>query len=77
VREFKTAESLSPSDPDVHWRLARLYQAMGKKQEAKIEFDKTSRLHKADNDSVFSKLKAAQERGRTQPQPDADHASDP
>lgn len=74
VREFKTAESLNPGDPDVHWRLARLYQAMGKKQEAKIEFDKTSSLHKADNDSVFSKLKAAQERGNSQSA--TDHAAD-
>jgi tetratricopeptide (TPR) repeat protein len=63
LREFKTAARLSPGDPDVHWRMARLYQAMGRKEEAKAEFDKTSNLHKAENESVFNKLKAAQERG--------------
>jgi tetratricopeptide (TPR) repeat protein len=64
VREFKIAVRLSPGDADVHWRLARLYQAMGMKDEAKTEFDKTSSLHKAENDTVFSKLKAAQQRGK-------------
>jgi len=64
IREFKIAEKLDPSDSDVHWRLARLYRAMGRKEEAKAEFDKTSSLHKAENESVFSKLKAAQDKGQ-------------
>jgi hypothetical protein len=37
---------------------------MGRKEEAKIEFEKTSNLHKAENDSIFTKLKAAQEKGK-------------
>jgi tetratricopeptide (TPR) repeat protein len=64
LKEFQTAEKLSPEDPNVHWRMARLYQAMGRKQEAKAEFDKTSGLHKAENATIFSKLKSAQEKGK-------------
>ena len=48
---------------DPHWRLARLYQAMGKQEEAKAEFEKTKTLHEAVQESIFSKLKAAQDRG--------------
>jgi tetratricopeptide (TPR) repeat protein len=62
VKEFKTAITLSPNEQDPHWRLARLYQEMGKQQEAKAEFEKTKALHKAEQESIFSKLKAAQDR---------------
>jgi tetratricopeptide (TPR) repeat protein len=64
IREFKTAARLSPDDPNPHWRLARLYQSMGNKTEANLEFQKTSSLHKAANDTIFTKLKAAQEKGK-------------
>jgi tetratricopeptide (TPR) repeat protein len=64
IREFKTAARLSPSDPNPHWRLARLYQAMGNKAEANLEFQKTSALHKLENETIASKLKAAQEKGK-------------
>ncbi len=64
IREFKTAARLSPEDPNPHWRLARLYQAMGNKSAANLEFQKTSNLHKAENETIMSKLKAAQERGK-------------
>jgi tetratricopeptide (TPR) repeat protein len=63
VKEFKAAIKLSPNDRDPHWRLARLYQAIGKQDEAKAEFEKTKSLHKAEQESIFSKLKAAQDRG--------------
>jgi tetratricopeptide (TPR) repeat protein len=63
VTEFKTAIKLSPNDQDPHWRLARLYQAMGEQQEAKAEFEKTKTLHEAAQESIFSQLKAAQDRG--------------
>jgi tetratricopeptide (TPR) repeat protein len=63
VKEFKTAIKLSPDEQDPHWRLARLYQAMGNQQEAKAEFEKTKALHKAQQESIFSKLKAAQDKG--------------
>jgi tetratricopeptide (TPR) repeat protein len=63
VTEFKAAIKLSPNDQDPHWRLARLYQAMGKQEEAKAEFEKTKTLHKSEQESIFSKLKAAQDKG--------------
>jgi tetratricopeptide (TPR) repeat protein len=63
LKEFKAAIKLSPNEPDPHWRLARLYQAMGKQVEAKAEFEKTKSLHQAEQESILSKLKAAQDRG--------------
>lgn len=64
LREFKMAVQLNPSDPNPHWRLARLYQAMGNKAEAQAEFQKTSNLHKQENESIMTKLKAAQDKGK-------------
>jgi tetratricopeptide (TPR) repeat protein len=65
IREFKLAAKLTPEDPSPHWRLARLYQSMGRKEEAAAEFQTTNSLHKAENDTIFSKLKAAQEKGKS------------
>jgi tetratricopeptide (TPR) repeat protein len=59
VRELKVAARISPNDVTVHWRLARLYHAMGKTAEADTEFQKTRSLTKATDDSVFSKLDQA------------------
>jgi tetratricopeptide (TPR) repeat protein len=64
IREFKTAARLSPADPSPHWRLARVYQAMGDKAAATLEFQKTSSLHKQENESIMTKLKAAQDKGK-------------
>jgi hypothetical protein len=49
---------------------------MGKKQEADVEFQKTKTLHKAANDTIFSKLKTAREKGKPAEEatpPPADH----
>jgi tetratricopeptide (TPR) repeat protein len=64
IREFKTASRLNPEDPNPHWRLARLYQAMGDKAAANLEFQRTSALHKQENETIMSKLKAAQDKGQ-------------
>ena len=56
LRELATAEKLAPSDVNVHWRLGRLYRAMGKKVEAKAEFDKASSLHKATDDALVDRI---------------------
>jgi len=64
LKEFQTSVKLDPMVADAHWRLGRLYQSLGRKEEAKAEFDKTSSLHKAENDSIFTKLKAAQDKAR-------------
>lgn len=63
-RELNVAARLVPSDVNVHWRLARLYRAMGQKEKANIEFQKTNSLHKASNDSIFKKLHEAQAKGK-------------
>ena len=60
VRELKAAAALTADDPNIHWRLGRLYQAAGMKAEAKVEFDKTRSLQKASDDSVFNRLHPAQ-----------------
>jgi tetratricopeptide (TPR) repeat protein len=64
LREFQTAAKLNPLDVNAHYRLARLYQAMGRKDEAKVEFDKTSSLHKAENATVFEQLDRARAKGK-------------
>ena len=69
LREFKTAAGLAPNDVNVHWRLARLYRAMGRKEEAKVEFDKTSSLHKAENATIFEQLGKARAKGKQEGTP--------
>lgn len=69
IRELQIASKLSPADPNPHWRLARLYQAMGDKAAAKVEFDKTNNLHKQENDTIMTKLKAAQDKGKSEDEP--------
>ena len=59
LSELKLAIKLAPNDIKAHYRLARLYQAMGRKQDASIEFEKTKTLTKAADESVFSQLKKA------------------
>lgn len=67
LRELKEAVKLSPNDQNAHWRLARFYQSTGRKLEAKAEFDKTRSLQKASDETIFSKLKKAQEKGAENP----------
>lgn len=64
LRELKIAEKLSPNDQNVHWRLGRFYQAAGRKDEAKAEFEKTRGLQKAADATVFNKLHEAQAKGK-------------
>jgi hypothetical protein len=55
---------------NVHWRLARFYQAAGQKEEAKAEFEKTRGLQKSADASIMAKLKDAQAKGRPTEQGD-------
>jgi tetratricopeptide (TPR) repeat protein len=64
IRELREAARLIPEDANPHWRLARIYQSIGDKAQANLEFQKTKNLHKAENDTIMSKLKAAQEKGK-------------
>jgi tetratricopeptide (TPR) repeat protein len=72
LSELTIAVKLNPQDSFIHWRLARLYQAMGRKEEAKLEFDKTSAIKKQENDTIFTNLKAAQQKGQSTDTPTAD-----
>jgi Tfp pilus assembly protein PilF len=65
LRELKVAEKLSPEDQTVHWRLARFYKAMGRNDEAKVEFDKTRSLQKAADETIVNKLHEAQGKGKS------------
>jgi len=72
LRELEAAEGLKADDVNVHWRLARLYRTLGRKEEAKAEFDKASKLNKATDDDLFKKMNNGQQRPgapQTEPQP--------
>jgi tetratricopeptide (TPR) repeat protein len=56
LRELTLAEKLQPNEVNVHWRLGRLYRTLGRKDEAKAEFDKASSLNKAADESLFKKI---------------------
>jgi tetratricopeptide (TPR) repeat protein len=56
LRELIVSEKLNPNDVNVHWRLGRLYRTMGKKDEAKAEFDKASTLNKAADEDLYQKI---------------------
>ena len=61
--DFQTAEKIAPSDVQVHWRLARLYQSMGKRTLAQAEFDKTKTLTQAADQTLRQKLAASHSAG--------------
>jgi len=56
IRELNVAAKLAPKEVNVHWRLARVYQSMGKKDEAKAEFDKASALNQETDAPLLNKL---------------------
>jgi tetratricopeptide (TPR) repeat protein len=56
LRELNIAAKSNPDDVNVHWRLARLYRAMGKKDLAKAEFDKASSLNQKVDEDLFKKI---------------------
>ena len=67
VRELNLAVKLSPNDIRAHYRLARLYQSIGRKQEASAEFEKTKTLTTAVDETVFSQLKKDSQPGTEGP----------
>ena len=60
LRAFLAAEKLTPNDVNVHWRLGRLYRAMGRKEEAKIELDKASNITKSADQELYKKISGGQ-----------------
>ncbi len=66
MHELELAEQLKPDEVNVHWRLARLYRALGRKEEAKAEFDKASKLNKAADEDLYRKMNNAHPRADNQ-----------
>lgn len=62
LRELLAAETLTPDDVNVHWRLGRLYRVLGKTDEAKAEFDKAGKLNKAADEDLYKKIANGQQR---------------
>ncbi|UWZ84347.1 tetratricopeptide repeat protein [Occallatibacter riparius] len=62
LRELLAAAKLKDDDVNVHWRLARLYRTIGKKDEAKVEFDKASKLNKAADEDLYRKIANGRQR---------------
>jgi tetratricopeptide (TPR) repeat protein len=56
LHQLTKAAKLMPNDVDVHWRLARLYLATGKKEEAKLEFDNARRLNREADEALYKKI---------------------
>jgi tetratricopeptide (TPR) repeat protein len=71
LKELTTAVKLAPNDVNVHWRLGRLYRTMGKKDEAKAEFDKASTLNKAADDDLHARIANAHQKPAQAPEPAA------
>jgi cytochrome c-type biogenesis protein CcmH/NrfG len=58
VTALQHAEKLDPTEPDVHFRLGRVYQAMGDKAASAKEFAMVRELHQKADD-VASKMSIA------------------
>ncbi len=56
LREFLVAEKIDPEDVNVHWRLGRLYRAMGRNDEARSELDKARNLTRAADQNLYRKM---------------------
>jgi tetratricopeptide (TPR) repeat protein len=56
IKAYKRAVELNPTQPDAHYRLGRIYQAMGATADSKKEFAKTAELHQK-NDTAVLQLK--------------------
>ena len=56
LAELKAAEKLKPEEVNVHWRLARVYRALGDKATAMAEFEKAKTLTKSADEDLFKKI---------------------
>lgn len=73
LRQFRAAAKLDPKDVNVHWRLGRLYRAMGRSVEAKAEFARAASLNKLADEHLL-KVMSAQPAGGA---PDAKKPTSP
>lgn len=53
---LEQAVALDPTQPDAHYRLARLYTRMGEKDKAAKEFPRTKSLHAKTDDTLIQKI---------------------
>ncbi len=58
--DLERAIAMDPNEVDAHWRLARLYQAMGKKDQARLEFAKAASLHQKADESLVQRISGPQ-----------------
>ncbi len=56
VKQFERAIALGPKDADAHYRLARLYQAQGRTDEAKMQLAIVTKLHEARHEGLIEKI---------------------
>jgi tetratricopeptide (TPR) repeat protein len=56
VEPLQRAVQLDPSRPDAHYRLGRVYRALGKTAAAEQEFKKVQELHRKADEDVASKM---------------------
>jgi tetratricopeptide (TPR) repeat protein len=71
LRDFLAAEKLNSNDVNVHWRLGRLYRAMGKKEEAKAELDKASSITRSADQELYKKISGGSAKPPVTPAPPA------
>ena len=67
MRQLKAAAKLAPNDVDVHWRLGRLYRAMGNKNDAKVELDKAKSITQAADTALINKMSPHPAQAQTPP----------
>ena len=65
--ELKQAILLDPTDTTAHWRLARLLQTLGKKDEAAAEFKTVSTMKRQHHDQLLSTLPQGSPTPKTNP----------
>lgn len=68
AEQLQKAIAIDPKDVSPHWRLGKLYQAMGKKQEAKAEFDIASNMNKQNSRPLAQEIESAQPKAQQQSQ---------
>ena len=56
ITALQRAMELDPSEPDAHYRLARIYQAQGKTAESKAEFAKVEQHYKKEDEDLAAKM---------------------
>ncbi len=54
--EFRRAIAIEPNEADGHYRLARVYQATGRAEEAKAEMAVVTRLHEKRHEDLIEKI---------------------